>query len=208
MIYMTKITLDMKKPDTRKGLANPHIFHAVIENACGRTDSRKLWRLEQGEYGGHILLLSDTVPDKELVSKIAAEDAIQTAEYRILDRIECGETYRFRLTAAPMVSKLYRKDEKRGFKRLCSTQEEQCEWIEKRQDSMGVRLLSYTVSKAKRTMVSKELSDGRINKDTYIAVQYDGAFRVTDAEVLKKVLIDGVGHKKAFGEGMLTIARL
>jgi len=38
------------------------------------------------------------------------------------------------------------------------------------------------------------------------SAQFDGALRVTDANLLRKALTHGIGHAKAFGCGLLTLA--
>lgn len=41
-----------------------------------------------------------------------------------------------------------------------------------------------------------------------LSVTYEGILKVTDAEKFQKILIEGIGRGKAFGMGMLTIAKV
>lgn len=43
---------------------------------------------------------------------------------------------------------------------------------------------------------------------TFARAQYDGVLRVTDADCLRHALINGIGHAKAFGCGLLTLVPL
>ena len=39
-----------------------------------------------------------------------------------------------------------------------------------------------------------------------LAVTYEGSLTVTDADLFRKALTEGIGREKAFGMGLLTIA--
>ena len=41
---------------------------------------------------------------------------------------------------------------------------------------------------------------------TLATVQYDGMLEVTDIDALRHALINGIGHGKGFGCGLLTLA--
>lgn len=70
-------------------------------------------------------------------------------------------------------------------------------------DGEGVpRLL---VSNSGKASFSKGAQGRRI---TLARAQYDGVLRVTDADALRRALICGIGHGKAFGCGLLTLVPL
>lgn len=43
------------------------------------------------------------------------------------------------------------------------------------------------------------------NRVSFLAVTYEGILQVTDAELFRKALTDGIGREKAYGMGMLTV---
>ena len=68
--------------------------------------------------------------------------------------------------------------------------------------SGGVQLL---VSNRRKHEIHRRDGSDPIRLDT---AQYDGVLRVTDAEKLRHALTHGIGHGKAFGCGLLTLAPL
>jgi CRISPR system Cascade subunit CasE len=43
---------------------------------------------------------------------------------------------------------------------------------------------------------------------THLAVRFDGLLRITDAEAFRETLVNGIGSAKAFGFGLLSIAKV
>lgn len=68
-------------------------------------------------------------------------------------------------------------------------------------DEAGVPRL--VVSNSVKASFAKGVSGKRI---TLARAQYDGVLRVTDADALRHALTCGIGHGKAFGCGLLTLA--
>ena len=61
------------------------------------------------------------------------------------------------------------------------------------------------VSNSGKAVFSKGAQGKRM---TLVRAQYDGVLRVTDANALRHALACGIGHGKAFGCGLLTLAPL
>lgn len=96
-----------------KLLASPHRLHGAVSNAVV-TDPRAeriLWRLERDDpYRPHLLVLTASHPDfTQLVETYGWPDTpagkAQTRDYQpLLDRLDTGQRYAFRLTANPVQS--------------------------------------------------------------------------------------------------------
>ncbi|MGN0034306.1 MAG: type I-E CRISPR-associated protein Cas6/Cse3/CasE [Coriobacteriales bacterium] len=70
-------------------------------------------------------------------------------------------------------------------------------------DEVGVPRL--VVSNSQKVTFSKGAGGKRI---TLTRAQYDGVLRVVDADSLRRALVCGIGHGKAFGCGLLTLVPL
>ena len=51
-------------------------------------------------------------------------------------------------------------------------------------------------------------NEGGHDRVTINRTVYEGVLHVTDAEVLRRVLVTGIGRSKAYGCGLMTLARV
>lgn len=148
----------------------------------------------------------------------------------LLERLTTGERYVFRLTANPVmstkradrltadqVSRLGASGDGRSARVAHRTMEHQLRWLLERQERLG---FSIPLARSAETMqseipdvqiigrsrlgFSKRGSSGRITIQT---ATYQGRLVVADTDRLRTALIDGVGRAKAYGCGLLTLAR-
>jgi CRISPR system Cascade subunit CasE len=92
----------------------------------------------------------------------------------------------------------------RAGKRYGLTREdEQLAWLERQGESHGFKVLRAEVGRSERITVSQGRGGNRISLR---AVQFDGVLRATNAERLGKAVYAGIGHAKALGLGMLSLA--
>ena len=78
-------------------------------------------------------------------------------------------------------------------------------WLFERAVSHGFALIpgEYRVTNSTWHQFAK---GGAGNRVMLHAVTFEGRLRVTDAERFRQTLTDGLGHGKAYGMGMLTVA--
>ena len=97
-------------------------------------------------------------------------------------------------------------------------EEEQIEWLagkgrgEEKADSGGFELLMNegapmvtVVPEGKK--YGRKTENGRRHEMTHVAVLFEGLLRITDAEAFRRMLMRGIGSAKAFGFGLLSIAK-
>lgn len=210
-MYLTRLELDFRKRNTMKALVSPNLFHGAIEAAFPGERTRKLWRIDKIGHHYYLLLLSEKEPKLEnMVMQFGLsekESGWETKDYQILlDKIKNKTVWRFRLVANPTKS-FANESGKRGSIHAHTTPYYQKKWLIDRCERNGflVKEDEFTVLESKWQRFYKGTE--RKKPVILLAVSYEGVLRVTDVEKFQKVLLEGMGRGKAFGMGLLTIAK-
>ncbi|MFD4606979.1 type I-E CRISPR-associated protein Cas6/Cse3/CasE [Streptomyces sp. NPDC058440] len=166
-----------------------------------------------------------------------AEPGWQSRPYGpLLDRLATGDRWAFRLTANP-VHHARRKDDEPTKRTAHLTPVHQVGWLLKRQETCGFRVLEkpdakrllprgtthtkqphhgdrYELTVRDQRALAFEKSrttatqGGRRAPVSLVTVTFDGRLEVTDPELLRRALTQGIGKAKAYGCGLLTLAPL
>lgn len=228
-MYLSRIELDIRRPDTKRGILYPSIIHGAIENSFEIKEERKLWRLD--ELGGRIflLVLSEKIPDfthlGEQFGTFGEKTTWQSKDCSaFLENLANGQKCRFRLCANPVhrtKRSVKLSDPNAGVIRAHVTQDQQCQWLISRAESCGFSL----------DLGEKYLKDGveywthpsfdvtgsawrKLNKGTkqdnvrIRQATFEGVLTITDIDIFRDKLIHGIGRGKAYGCGMMTIIPL
>jgi CRISPR system Cascade subunit CasE len=194
--------LDLDPRPTSRGiqrwLANPYRIHQRI---CLAFDDprRLLFRLEQRPRT-RLLVLSPGFPDWERAfasfpTLLAGLPRSQPFEPSLHD----GQLLRFLLRANPTVK---RDSRRHGLFR----EEDQRTWLDRKGTEGGFALLSVRI-RGGLTQVSSRGPHRRTDLQHHLAVEFEGILRVTDAPRFGEALRRGIGSGKAYGFGLLSIAR-
>lgn len=223
-MYLSKIPLNPRRIQTQRLLSDRRALHAAVlaglpdqpapRPAAGQ--ARVLWRLDPDRSHQPIVLtVTETRPDFTHLAEQAGwphvEAPFAVRDYtRLLDRLDEGQTYRFRLTANPTHSpKLGDAGRNRGKRLAHVTHAQQLSWLTDRVGSLGVHLPELVhgggpdVLVTNRAKVSFRHNRGRV---TLGVATYDGRLQVVNPERLRRALVGGVGPAKAYGCGLLTLA--
>lgn len=236
-MFLSRIELDPQNRNTMRALNWPVVMHGAIERSYINKDERKLWRVDYLQNRCYLLVLSESKPDFTNLRAQFCKDNIswETRDYQpLLDRIQNGQKYRFRLCANPVhctKKKVGLKDnQQRGRIRAHVTQDQQCLWlidkaihcgfsVDKGEpfnhtDSEGNNITYWThpgfeIVHTTWRHFNKDASDrSRKNLVTLRTATYEGILTVTDAEVFRNKLVEGIGREKAYGCGLLTVIRI
>ncbi len=197
-MYLSLLHLNLDHRQVRKDVANPYSMHQTLARVLDG-EPRFLWRLETGsgfdDYG--LLVQTSGRPDwRALADRFPgyAEPAAGTPKPYEPSLYE-GQLLRFRLYANPTVS---REGKRLGLYR----EEEQLEWLATRLGAAGAEPRQVLVTRRRKLKIPKS---GEV---VVLAVaQFDGVLQVTDPSGLLAAVRSGIGHGKAFGLGLLSIAR-
>ncbi|MGV9251437.1 type I-E CRISPR-associated protein Cas6/Cse3/CasE [Streptomyces sp. NPDC003697] len=167
-----------------------------------------------------------------------AEPGWQSRPYGpFLDRLSTGDRWAFRLTANP-IHHIRRKDDEPTKRTAHLTPVHQMGWLLKRQETCGFRVLekadderllpggtthtkqphhgdryeltvrdkrsvAFNKSRSTNTLVAR-----RTPPVSLVTVTFDGRLEITDPQLLRRALTQGIGKAKAYGCGLLTLAPL
>ena len=225
-MFLTKIDLAPERRLARKYLGSPQAMHAVVMSATGGHDGngpgRVLWRVDRGVTTA-LYVLSPLEPD---CSQLVAEAGTAGAQARTLDyspflaSLDAGQLWAFRLAANPSYS-ASRGPGVRGQRYGHVTVEQQRQWLMDRVPRFGFELMpvdhadgegtdeAVLVAYRERPVFNRRRPGGEgYDRVTINRTVYEGVLRVTDPEPLRRALIAGIGRSKAYGCGLMTLARV
>lgn len=161
-----------------------------------------------------ILVLSSTMPDwtyafQNAIHLLAAEPQVKDHDPKLV----VGERLRFRLHANPVRNDLSRRTECKGSKRgkrvPLRKPDDQITWLRERLVKSGATLLDtppvLARSEGIRTVRRPE-RDG--DQPIYQGVLFEGVLEVQNPDKLTEAIRAGIGPGKAFGFGLLSLARV
>ena len=212
MMYMTRMRLNPSKPGTKKAFKCPSLFHGAVENACGLTDDRKLWRVDRAKGAHYLMIVSSREPDlASAAMQFGFPYEVHPWESQQYDdsirKIKKGSKWHFRLTANPTKSISPSDGAKtRGVVRACTEADTQIDWLLRRAEKNGfhVEKEDVKITGTKWYQFSKGPAAG--HRVSLMSVVYEGTLEITDPILFANALISGIGRGKAYGQGMLTIA--
>ena len=225
-MFLTKIDQAPERRLARKYLGSPQAMHAVVMSVTGGHDGngpgRVLWRVDRGVTTA-LYVLSPLEPD---CSQLVAEAGTAGTQARTLDyspflaSLDAGQLWAFRLAANPSYS-ASRGPGVRGQRYGHVTVEQQRQWLMDRVPRFGFELMpvdhadgegtdeAVLVAYRERPVFNRRRPGGEgCDRVTINRTVYEGVLRVTDPEPLRRVLIAGIGRSKAYGCGLMTLARV
>lgn len=208
-MYFSRVELNQRLSETLSALASPQKMHAAVKNGfptLNQDDERILWRLDKLKHALYLLVLSPRKPDfTSIVEQFGWPAAGQTWETKnydvLLERIEVGQRWQFRLCANPTKSIAEEKGQ-RG--KVCGlSPHEQQEWLLARMDKNGFALAMEDFHVVQRTQQKFRRGNQTVTLST---ATFEGVLTVSDSALFQKALICGLGRAKAYGCGLLTVA--
>ena len=220
-MYLSHIAINKQLRKSRQALAFPQMMHAAVMGSFppGLTDGseegklRALWRIDYIDEQIWLYVLSKVKPDfKHIVEQFGwqgSEQLWETKEYNdFLDRLAIGQKWHFRLHANPAHTV-----EGRILPHV--TAEHQKKWLIGKAAKSGFAFDNIEIdgeSYDTFDIVSRDIIKfKKLPTDkTYVTltvVTFEGTLVVEDVETLREALCVGVGRAKAYGCGLLTLAK-
>lgn len=207
-MYLSRLLLDPRHKQARTDLANPYQMHATLCHAFAepeQTPPRFLWRAEEGKTPT-VLVQSIETPNWEKLTQRFPGYFSQRPESKPipLEHLQSGQVLRFRLRANPTVTRKDPQNPQKSKRHGLKEVEEQLEWLSRQGRKGGFAVLGAMVAQSERVKMFKHTGGSPI---VLQSVLYDSHLRITDLEAFKNTLTGGLGHAKALGFGLLSIAR-
>ena len=205
-MYLTRMELDLSRRDTMRALQAPNLFHGAIERSFPGPRARRLWRVDALKGAQYLLILSGEEPDLSEACRQFGTGGWETLPYEaLLERTTVGTQWHFRLTANPTVSRKEEGDA-RGTVYAHITARHQEQWLLDRAAGNGFELRRGAfLPVGSRWYRFRKQKGGAVV--SLLSVTYEGHLTVKDAERFRAALTGGIGRGKAYGMGLMTVAR-
>lgn len=210
-MYLSRLKFHALDPRAAKLLGNRYRLHAALMRgyADAGEDERVLFRVEPvaGRSAWQdVLVQGRNAPDwTPLLEDYGHACQAQSKAFTV--EPSAGQHYRFRLLANPTVT--------RDRKRLGLVGEgAQREWLERRAEASGFRLLDCTVIDegllpAWKKDEGQQPPKGQKPKGKRLTIRtarYEGLLEITEPQIFGKALESGIGPAKGLGCGLLSLA--
>lgn len=214
-MYLSRIGLEGARGDTMRLLASPHMLHGAVEQCFTGERRRNLWRIDYLANEPFLLVLSEEAPDFErLARRYGRENMSPSWEIKsydtLLSRVQEGQVWRFRLRANPVRSSARERDQNKNRGKVFShvTQDQQKTWLAMRGEANGFRVENESFDVVHAQWQKFRKGADRQAEVSILAVTFEGMLTVSDPNQFCATLTGGIGREKAYGCGLLTIARL
>lgn len=207
-MYLSKLILNPRNAGARRDVATPYELHRSLVRSLNGYDEkdRLLFRLEpeRGD-GGPVALVQTAELEPDWSPLLANQYLVQALGPKPVSLdLPAGAHLAFRLVANPT--------KKQGNKRIALDDEAAYHaWLARKAAQAGFRVLQ--VAAVPFWINEEHLHD--TPRDGYpkqniphFGVRFDGVLQVTDAATLQHAVRRGIGPAKAFGFGLLSLARL
>lgn len=204
-MHLTRLTLDPRSAKARRDLGNPYDMHRSLVRAFVADDAqippRFLWRLESQMNWSMppvVLVQSSQAADWSHLQALPhyLKSEPETKTFALQDWLLPQRQYRFRLLANPTVTR-------QGKRYGLASEEAQQAWLLRHGQRQGFDIETIIVTACDVLKARKD--------DHVISLQracYEGILTVTNTGLLETAVKAGIGPGKAFGCGLLSLARL
>lgn len=203
-MHLTRLTLDPRSAQARRDLGDAYDMHRTLARAFVADENsapiRFLWRLEAGSnaWATPVVLVQAAAEGNWSALQALPNYLQRPAESKLLhieQWVEGGAHYRFRLQANPTVTR-------QGKRYGLIGEDEQLAWLNRQGERHGFSVAAALVT-ASDVLASRK-GDIRISVQR---VCFEGRLQVHDLASFSRALAQGVGPAKAFGCGLLSLAR-
>jgi CRISPR system Cascade subunit CasE len=210
-MYLTRLILNPRHRRVQREIAEPYQMHRSIMRAfpedLDREQERVLFRLEAPRGGAPLLLVQSlAAPDWSWLDHddgargylLADSDPNPwVKDFQV--RFEPGQVLAFRLRANPTVK---RRGKRLGLYRS----EEQLDWLTRKAQEGGFRLLSARAGEERAIggVIRRKSHQEQLR---LLSVCFDGLLQVLDPQRLTQAVERGIGSGKGLGFGLLSLAR-
>ncbi|MEZ6043688.1 MAG: type I-E CRISPR-associated protein Cas6/Cse3/CasE [Planctomycetaceae bacterium] len=232
-MFLSQLSLNTRSGDVHRDLASPYEMHrtlmAAFPDKSAGGAGRVLYRIDiapDEDRPPVVLVQSEFAPNWDCLQErqyasVTGPEAITYTATKVeatgSDAVVVAreDRYRFRLVANPTVKRKV-DGKKNGRRDACGTEEQQLAWLIRKGEVGGFRLDMFETNDGREVPNVTVVPLGKISsfrkKDhrtlSHQGVRFDGVLLVTDANLFLKSLTSGIGSAKAFGFGLLSVARV
>lgn len=215
-MYLSRVEIDRQNRKALKDLRHLGCYHGWIEdsfledrNKSKQERTRKLWRIDQLRGKNYLLIQSDLKPDVEALEKYGVKGTVEIKSYdKLLSKVQTGMRARFRIlmnTTKSSPEKI--KSGKRGRVIPVPIDELYDFFLDKaKKNGFEVNINEVSITERKSQLFKRNSDEKTEGANlNLVGAIYEGILTVTDEGKFKNALLNGIGRKKAYGFGMLSI---
>lgn len=202
-MQLTRLCLDPRSAQARRDIADPYDMHRTLVRAFVSDDRQQpprfLWRIEPaGAWSDPVVLVqSSRAANWSVLEGLPGyfKHSAESKTIQLEQLLSPDARYRFRLLANPTVT---REGKRYGL----ASGEAQHAWLIRQGTRLGFEVEAALVT-------SSDVLHSR-KSNTQISLQrvcFEGILNVVDADAIAAALQAGIGPGKAFGCGLLSLAR-
>lgn len=219
-MYLTRFHVDARTRAGARYLDNPHRLHAAIYASMPTQpvevadEHRPLWRVDRDHPWSPVLwVVSKERPDLDRLADEAGRSVngqvYESRDYApFLSRLAKGQAYAFRFAGNPVRSGHAAPQSVRTQRFGHVTALQQTRWFEARGRSHGFTIRTSTAGAPDVAVAGRRRTVfWRGERRVVISVaEFIGHLEVVDPVRLSRALSKGIGHARAYGCGLLTLA--
>ena len=215
-MYLSRVKIDAYNRKKLKELNHLGAYHAWVEDSFPEERekpknerTRKLWRVDElrGEY--YLIVLSENKPDFEKLEKYGVKNTAESKSYeRLLDSIKPGMRARFKIELNTVYSNAKNAEKGKRGRVVPVPHEKLGEFFFDRTEKNGfsVNKNELAITNIGKKLFRRKKEDGeKETRVNLVSATFEGILMVTDEERFRETLVMGIGRKKAYGFGLLTI---
>lgn len=224
-MYLSQLTLNPRNAQVRRELAHPYEMHRTLSRAFPSDTYHKardadgaagvLFRAEQDARTNQIRVLVQAGVEPDWTFLQDGRDArgqpylTRAPETKTFElKLAAGQALAFRLRANP-TKRLGKGAGADHHKRVgIYDAREQLEWLQRKAEAGGFEIVRAQLCRDEKIENADAIARAAAKHDLkLLAVQFDGVLRVSDAVRVVETVTRGIGSGKAFGFGLLSLAR-
>lgn len=223
-MYLSRLILNPRSRQVQRELADPYEMHRTICRAFPHANFKDnepsgiLFRVDIHPKTGvpTLLVQSQQPPDWSFLlaegKNYLLDDAelplgVENPAWKVFNlQFHPGQMLAFRLRANPTRRLGKSAGEAKGKRAGILDEEKQLEWLKRKLEASGARLISARVT-GKAKLSSKlftEKDDTR--RMRFVSAQFEGILQVTDPDQLRSAIASGIGSAKGLGFGLVSVA--
>jgi len=224
-MYLSQLILNPRNAQVRRELARPYEMHRTLSRAFPQNTYHKgrdagdaagvLFRAEQDARTNQIRVLAQSSVAPDWTSLQDLRDArgqpylARAPETKTFElKLAAGQLLAFRLRANPTKRLGKHAHDENGKRVGIYGEQEQLQWLGRKAEAGGFDVVRAEISRDGKIENADAIVRPEANHDLkLLAVQFDGVLRVMDAARIVETVARGIGSGKAFGFGLLSLAR-
>lgn len=197
-MYITRLKLTEKFTNYYKG--DMQKIHRFIQSLfeCSREVSNTLYRIHETKDGIILYIQSATKPKKPKDEHHYIENIKIVDATNLYNSIENGKIVSLLVQTSPYKKTTVNTSKKARI--IYKKKDERIDWMKRKGRQNGFEIMTIEESAGEDIRFEKEGKS--VNYPSY---RYNAIIRVTDEKAFKKLLCNGLGCGKAYGNGLVTI---